>query len=81
MTTTTKNPDITIRGGLINVPKPTASITKDRHQPNTPTNKKATKPRSDHIPAPTKPPAIAAEPEPPPEGEIPDVPTPTSQSD
>lgn len=70
MTPATKNPDITIRGGLINVPKSTHSISKSRHQPDTPTNKKDAKPRPDHIPAPTEP-----------QGEETNVSTPASESD
>ena len=88
----TKTADITIRGGLINVPLPTVHPRPPRHQPNTPVNKKVTAPRADYIPAPAKapphvdppaaPPAKAPDPEtsPDPEG-ITDEPAPTSQSD
>lgn len=70
MVKTTTNPDITIRGGIVNVPPPTVPTTPPRHQPDTPRTKKATTPRADHIPANT----------PNPEGS-PDVPAPPSQSD
>lgn len=54
MTNPTKNPDITIRGGLINVDDLTSPTQPPRHQPDTPRTKKRTATRSDHIPAPTK---------------------------
>lgn len=53
MTTTTKNPDITIRGGLISVPNSNKPVRAPRHQPNTPTNKKTVTARADYqIPPP-----------------------------
>ncbi len=48
MTTNQPNPDITVRGGLINVPNCTQPTQTPRHQPNTPTNKKTTKVKVDH---------------------------------
>ncbi len=44
------NQDITVRGGLINVPALTSPTQTPRHQPNTPTNKKNVKVRADHKP-------------------------------
>lgn len=87
-----KNPDITVRGGLINVPAGHRPPLIPRHQPNTPINKKAANPKPDHQPvtpeatAPdTKPKTKPAEPPPAatatPEGDKNNVPTETGQSD
>ena len=70
MTIAKTNPDITIRGGLINVPAGHLAPPPIPHQPDTPRTKKVTKPREDHQPA-------AADPK----GEPANVPTETSQSD
>lgn len=48
MTKTQTLGDITIRGGTINVPLPTAPTQPIRHQPDTPRTKKVTTPRADH---------------------------------
>ena len=81
MTSTQKTPDITVRGGLINIPGSAKPLPIPRHQPNTPITKKNVKPRADHQPVnpdPTPPPTqIPVEPE----GDKPNVPTPPSQSD
>lgn len=53
MSKTKTNQDITVRGGLINVPSPTKSIQGDRPQPNTPRTKKDTTLRPDHQPTTT----------------------------
>lgn len=79
MTPNQKNPDITIRGGLINVPSSTKSKTADRHRPNTPPTKKVTKTRTDHIPAPRKDAAPIEPPSPEPEGDENNVPAQISQ--
>jgi len=50
----TNNPDVTIRGGLVNVDDLTSPTQRPRHQPDTPRTKKRTTTRSDHIPAPAK---------------------------
>ena len=74
------NIDITIRGGLINVPAGHLAPPIPRYQPNTPRSKKATKLREDHQVPPTAtpdPPAVTAEK---PEENQPNVPAPTSQS-
>lgn len=62
--------NITVRGGLINVPPSRISPLADRHQPNTPPTKKSTTVRPDHKPLATEP-----------EGADPNVTTETSQSD
>lgn len=69
MTNPPNNPDITIRGGLINVPDLTKPTQPPRHQPDTPRTKKRTKTRSDHIPATTDSATTAKEPtaDPPPD--------------
>lgn len=85
-------PDITVRGGLINVPHSTDPTHPLRHQPNTPVNKKITKPKPDHqvyggdssttvkqTPPPQPPTADPIKPET--EGDPTNVPTPPSQSD
>ena len=48
MTKTPTPQDITIRGGIINVPHSTTPTHPPRHQPNTPRTKKHVKTRSDH---------------------------------
>ncbi len=45
-----KTTDITVRGGLINVPALTSPTQRPRHQPDTPVNKKTTKVKADHKP-------------------------------
>ncbi len=50
MTTKPSTPNITVRGGLINVPALTSPTQTPRHQPNTPQNKKTTKVKADHKP-------------------------------
>lgn len=50
MTTNQPNPDITVRGGLINVPALTSPTQPPRHQPNTPPTKKKTTVKADHKP-------------------------------
>ncbi|MBA7484097.1 hypothetical protein ES707_19621 [subsurface metagenome] len=91
MTTTKKTPDITVRGGLINVPSSQKPQPAPRHQPNTPVNKKKVTPKSDHKPyipeadtPNTKPKADPPTPQEPsvvePEGDKNNVPTETSES-
>ena len=48
MTNQPPNPDITVRGGIINVPHSTSPTHPPRHQPNTPRTKKFTKTKPDH---------------------------------
>ncbi len=48
MTSPTSNPDITVRGGIINVPPSTQPTQPLRHQPNTPRTKKRTTTKPDH---------------------------------
>ncbi len=50
MTTQSPTTDITVRGGLINVPALTSPTQRPRHHPNTPTNKKTIKVKPDHQP-------------------------------
>lgn len=76
-----KTSDITVRGGLISVPNSSKSTRPPRHQPNTPPTKKKVTPRADHIPAPTKTPAPPVPTPAIPDGEEPNEPTKTSQSD
>lgn len=49
MAKTPTNPDITVRGGIVNVPPTTTPTTPPRHQPDTPRTKKHTKTKTDHI--------------------------------
>ena len=81
MAKTSQTPDITIRGGLINVPASAKPQKAPRHQPNTPINKKDVTPRPDHQPTTAQPaeppPAATTEPE----SDKPNVPTETSESD
>ena len=81
MATTPKNPDITVRGGLISVPNSNKPTRAPRHQPNTPTNKKNAKPRADYQIPPTITPEPPVPPQDKPEGDEPDVPAPTSEND
>lgn len=92
MTAKANTPDITVRGGLINIPSSAKPIGPARHRPDTPVNKKGAKPKSDYQPvtpeatAPdTKPKTKPAEPPPAatatPEGDKNNVPTETGQSD
>ena len=68
--------DITVRGGLINVPDSTKPLQSPRHQPNTPPNKKATSLNPAHKPYVPEPEAIPTDPptveEPEPTDEIPE---------
>lgn len=81
MSPSTKNPDITVRGGLIYVPNSNKPTHPPRHQPDTPRIKKQTTTKPDHIPAPSTPatPPTVVTPEP--EVEETNVSTPPSQSD
>lgn len=92
MTPNQKNPDITVRGGLINVPNSAKPHRPPRHQPDTPVNKKAAKTKTDHKPyipesdpvpteAPPEPDPVHTEAPPEPEGPTDHVPAKTSQSD
>ncbi len=54
MTSKPFTPDITVRGGIVNVPQSTTPTVPVRHQPDTPRNKKTTTVKPDHIPAPPK---------------------------
>ncbi len=92
MSTIPPQSDITVRGGLINVPALTSPTTPPRHQPNTPRNKKTTTVKADHIHAPSKQdpdtpdaPPINPDPADPSDsttkGETDNVPTPPSKSD
>ena len=81
MTSTPNTPDITVRGGLINVPSSAKPQPIPRHRPNTPINKKFAKPREDHkpvaeLPTPDPEPATTE-----PEKDQSNVPTETSESD
>ena len=81
MTTQSPTPDITVRGGLIYFTNPDKHHLPTRHQPDTPINKKKVTPRADHQAAPTKTPAPPVSAPEIPDGEKPDEPTETSQSD
>lgn len=48
MDKTTTSKDITVRGGIINVPPANRSIQGDRHKPDTPRIKKTVTTKSDH---------------------------------
>lgn len=92
MTPNTKNPDITVRGGLINVPNSAKPLGPARHRPNTPVNKKKVTVKPDHQVYTPDPPTqsdqpktpATAPPEPPPtepDGDPTHEPTQTSESD
>lgn len=63
MATSKQTTDITVRGGLVNVPESNTNPQNLRHRPTGQPTKKTVEPKPDHIPAPAPIPAADPEPE------------------